>query len=341
MNQPCAMHKSAPDVLAPTLSRRQALTAAAGVLLLSSAAHSLAQSWPNKPIRIIVPYPPGGSSDIIARAIAPHLQEAFKQSVIVENKPGASGNLGAEMVARSAADAHMLLLCDIGTLAISPSVFTKLAFNPSIDLRGVTMLAYAPHLLAVHPSVKATNLKELVELSKTTQLSVANAGIGSAPHLAAVAIEQATGMKWQHVPYKGGSQAIADTVAGQTQVIVNGALATLPSVQSGRLRAIGLSKRTRMPLMGAMPTIAEQGVGNFESGTWQGLLAPASMPMAAVERLNAELIRIIRITEIREKLSGQGAEIVTMAPEEFKRFFEGERKRWGEVVAKAGIRVEG
>lgn len=296
--------------------------------------------WPNKPIRLVVPYPPGGSSDIIARAISQPLSETFGQSVIVENRAGANGNLGAELVARSDADAHMLLLCDIGSLAISPSVYTKLGFDPSRDLRGVTMLAYSPHLLVVHPSVPASSLKELVELSKSRPLNLAVSGIGGAPHLAAVAIEQATGARWTYVPYKGGSQAVTDTVAGQTQILVNGALATLPSVQGGRLKAIGLSKKTRMPLIGQMPTIAEQGVPGFESGTWQGLLAPASLPAGVLDRLNAELVRIIRLPDIRAKLSGQGAEIVTMSPPEFGRFFDSERKRWAEVVAKANIRID-
>jgi tripartite-type tricarboxylate transporter receptor subunit TctC len=299
-----------------------------------------APSWPNKSVRLIVPYPPGGSSDIIARVISEPLSEALKQKVVVENKAGANGNLGAEAVAKTDPDGHMLLLCDVGALAISPSVYTKLTFNPSRDLRGVTMLAYSPHLLVVHPSVKASNLQELVQLSKTTPMNLAVSAIGSAPHLAAVAIQQATGANWQYIPYKGGAQAIADTVAGQTQILVNGALATLSFVNSGKLRAIGVSKKTRMPLIGQMPTLAEQGVSNFESGSWQGILAGPNLPAAALERLNGELIRVIRLPEVREKLSGQGAEIVTQTPAEFVRFFEGERKRWADVVAKANVRLD-
>ncbi len=299
-----------------------------------------APSWPNKSVRLIVPYPPGGSSDIIARVISEPLSDALKQKVVVENKAGANGNLGAEAVAKTDPDGHMLLLCDVGALAISPSVYTKLTFNPSRDLRGVTMLAYSPHLLVVHPSVKASNLQELVQLSKTTPMNLAVSAIGSAPHLAAVAIQQATGANWQYIPYKGGAQAIADTVAGQTQILVNGALATLSFVNSGKLKAIGVSKKTRMPLIGQMPTLAEQGVSNFESGSWQGILAGPNLPTAALERLNGELIRVIRLPEVREKLSGQGAEIVTQTPAEFVRFFEGERKRWADVVAKANVRLD-
>ena len=172
-------------------------------------------------------------------------------------------------------DGHTLLLCDTGALAISPSVYAKLPFDPSKDLRGVTMLAYSPHLLVVHPSVPANNLKELVALSQTTKLNFAVTAIGSAPHLAGVAVEKATQAKWEYIPYKGGSQAIGDTVAGQTQVLMNGMLATLPHVQAGKLKVLGVSKATRVPLLAQVPTIAEQGVKGFESGTWQGLLVPA------------------------------------------------------------------
>jgi tripartite-type tricarboxylate transporter receptor subunit TctC len=320
--------------------KRRIFLAGLGSVLAATSSAQAASGWPTKTVRIIVPYPPGGSSDIIARVISEPLSEALKQKVVVENKAGANGNLGAELVAKSDPDGHSLLLCDVGALAISPSVYTKLTFNPSRDLRGVTMLAYSPHLLVVHPSVSASNLSELVELSKKTPMNLAISGIGGAPHLAAVAIAQATGAKWQYVPYKGGSQAVSDTVAGQTQILMNGALATLSFVQSGKLKPIGVSKRTRMPLIGQMPTLAEQGVSNFESGSWQGVLASANLPAAALERLNNELIRIIRLPEVREKLSGQGAEIVTQSPAEFSKFFEAERKRWAQVVAKTDVKLD-
>ena len=190
--------------------------------LALAAGAAAAQAWPGKTIRIVVPYTPGGSSDIIARAISQPLSDALKQTVIVENKPGANGNTGTDAVAKSPADGHTLLLCDVGALAITPSVYTKLPFDPKKDLRGVTMLAYSPHLLVVHPSVPAGNLKELVALSQARKLDFAVTAIGSAPHLAGVAVEKATGAKWQYIPYKGGSQAIGDTVAGQTQVLMNG-----------------------------------------------------------------------------------------------------------------------
>ena len=321
------------------VNRRQALLSTAAALA-APASFAQKDAWPAKPLRIVVPYPPGGSSDIISRAISNLLSDALKQPVIVENKPGANGNLGADFVAKAPADGYTLLLCDVGALAISPSVYPKLPFDPSKELRGVSMLAYSPHLLVVHPSVPANNLKELVALSKQKELNFAISGTGGAPHLAGVALQRAVNARWQYVPYKGGSQAIQDTVGGQTQVMMNGMLATYPHVQSGKLKLLAVSKRSRMPLIGEVPTVAEQGVPDFESGTWQGVLVPKGTPEAIVQKLNAELVRAIRNPEVRARLAGQGAEVVTMSPSEQDQFFAKERKRWGEVVNAANIRAE-
>jgi tripartite-type tricarboxylate transporter receptor subunit TctC len=322
-----------------TLNRRKVLASSVAFGMVA-ATGARAQSWPAKPIRIVVPYPPGGSSDIIARAISQPLSEALGQPVIVDNKAGANGNLGADLVAKSAPDGYTLLLCDTGALAISPSVYTKLSFDPATDLRGVTMLAYSPHLLVVHPSVPANNLKELVALSHQKPLSFAVTAIGSAPHLAGVAVERATKAKWQYIPYKGGAQAVSDTIGGQTQVLMNGMLATLPHVQSGKLKLLGVSKATRMPLIGNVPTLQEQGIAGFESGTWQGMLVAKGTPPAVVARLNAELIKVIRSPDIRARLAGQGAEVVTMTPAGQDQFFAKEAKRWAEVVAQANIKLD-
>ncbi len=323
-----------------SFNRRQLLVSATAAAGLAAPVFAQAPAWPSKPIKLIVPYPPGGSSDIIARAISQLLAEALKQSVIVENKAGANGNLGADFVAKSAPDGHTLLLCDVGALAISPSVYTKLPFDPSKDLRGVTMLAYSPHMLAVHPSVPANNLKELVALSKKTELNFAVTAMGSAAHLAGVAVERASGARWAYVPYKGGVQAISDTIGGQTQVLMNGMLATLPHVQSGKLKVLAISKKTRMPLVGNVPTLAEQGLTDFESGTWQGVLVANGTPPAVIARLNTELIKIIRSADIRARLTGQGAEVVTMLPAEQDQFFTRERSRWAKVVTDAQILLD-
>ena len=309
-----------------------------GLFTLAAAAPA-SPAWPTGPIKLVVPYPPGGSSDIIARAISTQLGAALKQTVVVDNRPGASGNLGADAVAKST-DGHTLLLCDVGALAIAPSVYTKLPFDPSKDLRGVTMLAYSPHLLVVHPGVPANNLAELVALSKTRSLNFAVTALGSAPHLAGVAVEQASGAKWTYIPYKGGAQSVADTIAGQTDLTMNGMLATLPHVQSGKLKVLAVSKGTRVPLLANVPTVAEQGLKGFESGTWQGVLVPASLPPAAVAKLNAVLTEVIRSPEVRERLVSQGAEVRTMTTAEFASFFDAERKRWAQVVAKGGVKLD-
>jgi tripartite-type tricarboxylate transporter receptor subunit TctC len=321
------------------VTRRHALLSTAAALA-APAVFAQRDGWPAKPVRIVVPYPPGGSSDIIARSVSTVLSDSLKQSVIVDNKPGANGNLGADLVAKGPADGYTVLLCDVGALAISPSVYPRLPLDPSKELRGVTMLAYSPHLLVVHPSLPVSNVKELVALSKQKDLNFAVSGTGGAPHLAGVALARAVGARWEYVPYKGGSQAIQDTVGGQTQVMMNGMLATWPHVQSGKLKLLAVSKRTRMPLIGEVPTIAEQGVPGFESGSWQGVLAPRGTPDGIVQKLNAELVRAIRSPDVRARLAGQGAEVVTMTPAEQDQFFAAERKRWAQVVAQANIRAE-
>lgn len=296
--------------------------------------------WPTRAVRIIVPYPPGGSSDIIARILAPRLADALKQTVVVENKPGANGNLGAGLVVQSAQEGHTVLLCDVGALAISPSVYTKLSFDPSTDLRAVGMLAYSPHVLAVHPDVPAKTVPELVALSKQQRLNFAVTAIGSAPHLAAVAVQQATEAKWEYVPYKGGSQAVTDTIGGQTQVIMNGLLATLPHIKAGKLRPIAISKRERMQLVPDIPTISEQGVAGFESGTWQGVMAPVTTTDPVAIRLSELMAQIVNQPDVKAQLNEQGAEIVTRNPAELAQFFNSERARWASVVKSADIRLD-
>ncbi len=299
-----------------------------------------AEAWPSKPIRLVVPYPPGGSSDIIARSIGQLMSESLKQPVVIENKPGANGNLGAELVARAQPDGYTWLLCDLGALAISPSVYTKLNFDPSKDLRGAAMLAFSPHMLVVHPSVKANNLGELVDLSKKQDLNFAVTATGSAPHLAGVELARIIGAKWVYVPYKGGVQSVQDTVAGQTQVLMNGMLATYPHVQSGKLKLLGISKETRMPLIADVPTLAEQGAKGFASGTWQGVVLPAKTPDAVVQRINQALLAAIRSPDVRARLTGQGAEVVTMTPAETDKFFNAERQRWRTVVQTANLQLD-
>ena len=314
----------------------------ATLLLALCATATIAQPYPAKTLRIIVPYPAGGTSDILARSISEKLAAALSTTVIVENKPGANGNLGAELVARSAPDGGTLLLADIGALAISPSVYPTLPFDPTKDFAPITMVAYSPHILVVHPSVPAATAQELVALARQRQgkLNFAISGVGGAPHLAGVDFALKTGARWEYIPYKGGSQAIADVAAGMADVTMNGMLATYPLVKGGRLKLLAVSSAKRMPSIPDTPTIAESGLAGFETGSWQGVVGPAGTPKELVARLNTEIIKIFNSPEMRENLSKQGAEVRTNTPDEFSTFIRDEKARWAKVVKEANVKIE-
>jgi len=301
-----------------------------------------AQTYPSKPIRIIVPYAAGGTSDILARQIGPKVSEAWGQPVVVENKPGANGNVGADFVAKSAADGYTLLLTDLGGLVISPSVYPQLPFNPSKDFSPVVMVSYSPHVLAVHPSVKASNVKELVALAKAQpgKLNFAVSGIGGAPQLAGIEFAQRMGVQWAYIPYKGGSDAVAAVAAGQADVLFNGMLATWPTVQGGRLKAIGISSARRVPSAPDTPTVAEQGLPGFETGSFQGVIGPAGMPRDAVSKLNAALIKVLNSEEMKERFARQGTEVRTGTPESLGAWMSSEQAKWAKVVKESGAKFE-
>jgi len=316
-------------------------------LLLALAATALAlaapaQQWPQKPIHVIVPYPPGGTSDILARALGPKITEALRQPVVVENKPGATGNLGADFVAKAAPDGYTLLLADIGSLAISPSVFAELPFDPVKDFTPVAMVAYSPHILAVNPSVPAGSVKELVALAreKPNSLNFAVSGIGGANHLAGIDFAMRTGVKWTYIPYKGGSQAISDVMGGQAQVLFNGMLATYPMVKQGRLKAIAVSSAKRFAAAPDIPTVAESGLPGFETGSWQGIVAPANTPRAIVIRLHDAVAKILETPDMRARLDQAGAELRPQSPEQFGQFIRSEKARWAKVVKESGEKFE-
>jgi tripartite-type tricarboxylate transporter receptor subunit TctC len=305
-------------------------------------AAALAQPWPAKPIKVIVPYPPGGTSDILARALAPKMQEALGQPWVVENKPGATGNVGADLVAKSPPDGYTLLLADIGSLAISPSVFAALPFDPVKDFAPVVMVAYSPHLLVVHPSVPADNVRELVALArgKPDSLNFAVSGIGGANHLAGIDFAQRAGIKWTYIPYKGGSQALTDMVGGQAQVMFNGMLATYPFVKDNKLRVLAISSAKRFSAAPDIPTVAESGMPGFETGSWQGIVAPAGTPPEVVNRLHATVMSILSTPEMKERLDKAGAEVRAMSPAQFGTFIGSEKARWAKVVKESGQKFE-
>jgi len=299
-----------------------------------------AQNYPTKTIRIIVPYPAGGTSDILARLLSAKLNDVFGQTLIVDNRPGANGNIGADLVAKSAPDGYTLLLADLGALTISPSIY-KLPFDVIKDFAPVTMVTYSPHLLAVHPAVPVKTVKELVALAKSKPglLNFAVSGIGGAPHLAGVAFEAQTGVKWTYIPYKGGSDAIIGLASGQADAIFNGMLATYPHVKSGKLKLIAVSSSKRVASIPDVPTVAEAGLKDFETGSWQGVVAAAGTPKDIVGRLNGEISRVLGTPDMKENLAKQGAEVYTMTPEQLGNWLKTEIDKWAKVVKAANLKL--
>src|SRR5712692_2621976 len=316
-----------------------ALFAVLACALLSAA---YAQPYPAKPIRLIVPYAAGGTSDILARQIAPKLNEAWGQPVIVENKPGANGNVGADFVAKGTPDGYTLLLTDVGGLVISASVYPKLPFDPSKDFSPVVMVSYSPHVLAVHPSVPVKSVKELIDMAKAQpgKLNFAISGIGGAPQLAGIEFAQRTGVQWTYIPYKGGSDAVTAVAAGQADVLFNGMLATWPSVQGGRLRALAISSAQRVAAAPDTPTVAEQGLPGFETGSFQGVVGPTGISRDTITKLNAELTRVLTLADMKERFAKQGTEVRAGTPESFGSWLRNEQARWARVVKESGTKFD-
>ena len=314
---------------------------AAGLVFVLCASLALAQGYPSKPIRLIVPFAAGGTSDILARQIGAKLTEAWGQPVIVESKTGANGNVGADFVAKSVPDGYTLLLTDIGALAINPSVYANMPFDPVKDFSAVGFVTYSPHLLAVHPSVAAASVTELIALAKANpgKLNVATSGLGGAPHLAGVEFAMRNGINWTYIHYKGGSQAVTDVAAGQANLLFNGMIATYPQVKSGRMRILAVSSAKRVAQIPDVPTVGEF-VPGFETGSWQGILAATGTPRDIVAKLNTELSRILNTAEMKERLLGQGAEVRTDSPEALTVWIVTEKAKWAKVIKDAGIKLE-
>lgn len=324
--------------------RRAALTALASAAAVTTfpAFGQSTDSYPNKPIRIIVPFPAGGTSDTLARLIGQKFTEAWGQPVIVDNRAGANGNLGADAVAKAPADGYTLLLMDCGNLTISPSLYPKLPFNPLTDFAPITMFAYSPHLLVVSNKLPVKTLPELIAYVKANPGKVnyaAAAGTGSAPHLAGVLLAQRAGLNWAYVPYKGGAQALTDLAGGQIDVTLNGMLATYPFVKGNSVKLLATASEKRLPQEPAIPTIGETYPG-FLTGSWQGVLAPANTPKAIVAKLHTELVKILSMPDIKEKLAGQGADPVGNTPDQFAAWTKSEVTTWAKVVKDGNITVD-
>jgi tripartite-type tricarboxylate transporter receptor subunit TctC len=317
------------------------LAIAAALSAAFMAAPAQAQNFSHA-VRIIVPYAPGGTSDILARLMAPKLQAAIGQPVVVENKPGASGNLGADAVAKAAKDGHTLLLLDVGTLALAPSVFSDLTFNVEKDLAPVTMVMFAPYVLAVSSQSGIKSIKELVDYSKANpgKLAVANSGVGGFNHVTPVRISKALGVEWKHVPYKGGAAATRAVVTGESMAIFNGATATMPFVTNGQMVGLAVSGTQRLKSAPNLPTFKEAGLEAGDAGTWQGLMVTAGSPPALVEKLNAEFRKILAEPDIAQKIAEQGGTVNAGPAADMQRWLAGSIASWGKVVKDNGIKGE-
>lgn len=311
------------------------LTLWACALLLSTPVH--AQGWPNKPIRLVVPFTPGGSSDILGRAIGQKLAESLGQPVIIDNVPGAGGSVGADKVAKAAPDGYTLLMGHIGTLAVNPAIYPKLPYDPVRDFAPVAWVANVPNVLVVHPKVPAQNLRELVTYAKARpgRLNYGSGGNGSAAHLATEYLKLQTGTFIVHVPYRGAAPAVGDLVVGQTDLLFTGAPALISFIKSGQLRALAVSSKTRLPALPEVPTVAESGYPGFEADQWYGVVAPAGTPADIVRQLNTHINQALSSPELKTRLASEGAIAVPTTPEAYGALIRREIERWKPVV-KAG-----
>lgn len=325
------------------ITRRSALALAAGLAMLATAGSgpAAAQDF-QRTIRIIVPYAPGGTSDTLARIIAPQLSEAIGQTVVVENKPGAAGNIGADAVAKADPDAHTLLLADVGSIATAPGLFPDLSYDPLKDLAPVGMIMFVPYVLAVNKDLPVNTAAELVDYAKANpgKLAVANSGIGGVNHITAVAMAKELGIQWKTVPYRGGSAATQAVVSGESKVIINGATATLPFVANGQLRGIAVTGKDRIASAPDIPTFIEAKLPSADVGSWQGLLTTAGSPPALVDKLNQALGEILKKPEVVERIAQQGGRVVAGPPADLGTWLATNTEAWGKVIADAGIKAE-
>ena len=306
---------------------------------LAGASACLAQSYPDHPIRLVVPFPPGGSTDLVARVVGQKMSESWGQQVVIDNRGGANGMIGADLVAKANPDGYSLVLGTIGPMAINASLY-RMPYDIVRDFAPVTYTANIGNVLVVHPSVAAQNVKELIALAKTKQLTFGSSGTGGAPHMAIELFKLLAHAPITHIPYKGGGPAMADLVGGQ----ISGSFASMPSaitfIKAGKLRALGVSADQRSPALPDTPTIAEAGVPGFAVLDWQGMFTTAKTPPEIVRKLNGEIVRILHLPDVVERLTAAGVEIRTSSTQEWGSFVQSEIAKWRKVVKEAGVKVE-
>jgi tripartite-type tricarboxylate transporter receptor subunit TctC len=310
-------------------------------LALAALCNAQAADYPTKPIRMIVGFAPGGGTDTTARAISTKLGEALGHQVIIDNRPGAAGNIATELVAKASPDGYTLLLGTIAALAINPSLYrTKLPFDSVKDFAPIIQVVDSTNILSLHPSVAAATVKELIALAKGKPLNFGSSGVGGTGHLAGELFNTMAGVKMTHVPYKGGGPAMIDLVGGQIQLVYATAASAVPQIKSGRIKGIAVTTVKRSALMPSLPTIAESGLPGFDANNWYGLLAPAQTPRAIIMRLNAEVTKILGMNDVKDFLFNQGLDPAPGTPEQFGAYIKSEMAKWAKVVKDSGARAD-
>jgi tripartite-type tricarboxylate transporter receptor subunit TctC len=321
---------------------RAALMLACLLSTAATTAFTQVEQYPARPIRLIVTVPPGGAADLSARIVGQHLSDAFGQSVVIDNRPGGSGIIGADVVAKATPDGYTVLENTITTHGIGLFLFRKLPYDPIRDFAPIVHINTIPLIMVVNRDVPATNVKELIVLAKEKpgEIRFASAGAGSAPHLTGELFKAAAGIDLTHVPYKGSGPAVVDLVANQVQVMFDGAPSLLGQIKSGRLRPLAAASAKRNPLLPELPTFAELGYSGVEAGLWYGLLAPAKTPQSLILKLNTAVNRILALPEVRERFAEQGAVVIGGTPEAFARFMRAEQARWKAVIDQVGLKAD-
>jgi tripartite-type tricarboxylate transporter receptor subunit TctC len=312
----------------------------AALLLAAISGTAAAQTWPAKPVRIVVGYPPGGPTDVLARIVAQKLTESWGQQVLVDNRPGASGMIGAEVTVRAAPDGYTLLMVPV-TYAVTPSLYPKMSYDAVRDLAPVAQVAAAPFMLVVHPTLPVKTVKDLIALARSSpgQLNYASASTGGMPHLAGELFNTMTGVKMVHIPYKGAAPATTDLLSGQVSLMFNNMLSAMPHVKNNRLRAVAVTSSKRSAAVPELPTIAET-VPGYEASGWYAALAPAATPRELITRLNNDMNRVMKMPDVTQRLAGDGVEAVGTTAEQFGRYLRQEIVKWGKVVKASGAKAD-
>ena len=311
-------------------------------LLTLFANHGNGQPYPSKPLRIIVPWTPGGTADLLSRILAQKMTEGLGLQVIVDNRPGAGGLIGTELAAKAAPDGYTLLMGTTAPNSVAPSLYSKITFDPTRDFAYISLVARTCYVLSVHPSMPVKTVRELIALARArpAQLTFSSPGSGTPNHLSGEMFKMLTGVDMQHVPYKGSAQAVGDVIAGHIALTFENITVVSPHVKSGRVRGLAVTNLKRSPVLPDVPTIAESGIASFEAVGWFGMVAPVTTPREIITRLNGEIIRILALPDVRERISGFGAEIVTTSPEEFDQFNRAQISKWAKVVKFSGARAD-